>query len=530
MSAAASSTAAAADRHHVTIFGIFNYKGGVGKSTNAINIAAALSHLDKKVLVVDADPQCNTTTFYLSADSETLRTQEAAQQPAVIEDGNAEYKYSSDDDGSPSEFLPAVIETWPTDSAYAGNPKLPAVPGDRLNPKAKKLTFDQISNFSTEYNLYTLLRPIFMGDRVRVLSQQHLMNHIDCINASYQKRVYLIAGSVRADRFERDLDVEEADSQYMYKMGAFRWCLRLAANHIKADIVLVDFGPSGGLVNKVFALSCDALIPPSFSEYFSVSSADALLTSVLPAWLEWRDKLVLYQRNFFRTCEPHWRSEANKYHFNRHEPRILPFLVTSYSAKEGQIDDKPSAWLLLLDQLVEGKVTFAHGQPQEIHVRRDAAFARVQKLFVPFGESMTMKLFDDAGSLIQISHQLRKPIYDLERADLKRVNLNWDSYPPKLERYRRRYKLYAQNLILLAGWLATRNRTEAPIDDAEPSAAGMQQPHGVQQGAAVPRAAGAHMQQGVAMHQSHVRPRSEDAKDNDGDEEEKSSSQRQRLG
>lgn len=272
----ASSSGAAARPRNPVLIPVYNYKGGVGKTTTAVNLGAALARRGYRTLLVDVDPQCNLSSYYFAdrAESDAIRRRLG---PPMRTSTRSSWVRSTSTDAHGSDADTETEETTPPEDAQAMASPVPAAPSTVI-PVDVSVPTDAVRDVHADLscmraddikpNLYTALMPAFFGNvwGMRPLGGMGLRQ--------VRKRLYLLPGSHQLVRLEGPLGASvfgssESNPTALYQIGALRKLLKETAYANDSEFVIVDLGPSSGVLNRVFVINCDCILPVAAADRMS---------------------------------------------------------------------------------------------------------------------------------------------------------------------------------------------------------------------------------------------------------------------
>jgi cellulose biosynthesis protein BcsQ len=220
------------------IISMFNHKGGVSKTTTTFNLAWMLASKGRRVLMVDADPQCNLTGVVLGLNPEWPDDDELAQE---VDDRESEEYGASQD---------SAADFWTT-------------------------------NF--ERTLFGALKPVFD-------SEPRALEPVDCLAVEGRPGLFLLPGHLRLGEFEVSLGIAQELAGSMSALrnlpGSIYYLLRQTAEELNIDYILIDMSPSLGALNQNMVSISDLLIVPTSPDFFSIMALQSL-ARVLPRWGRW---------------------------------------------------------------------------------------------------------------------------------------------------------------------------------------------------------------------------------------------------
>ena len=296
--------------------GLFFFKGGVGKTTHTVNIAGALAHAGNRVVIVDFDPQCNTSQYFNTPDDDT-DTAVDANQVFLAEEQAAATAVCQLAGGAGT--LPVIEQDDATNvkephnmEAFVSEQRL----GDELNVSVP------FFKFFTEHDPW---EPLVTEDEGAGLGIKRINS--DFFSGGARGELYLVPGTPALTKYEQHLvdAVKNAchESAYCKNYGLCHRLLDLLRG--KFDYVVVDMSPNAGALNQVMAMACDYLISPCQASVYSAGSMRALFETVYPAWFKRRKLIVKYQEESACTV-----ANLRPYCIRPDPPKLFPILVGNY--------------------------------------------------------------------------------------------------------------------------------------------------------------------------------------------------------
>jgi len=373
------------------IISMFNHKGGVSKTTTTFNLAWMLASKGKRVLMVDADPQCNLTGVVLGLNPEWPEDDEVALE--FDDDESEEYGASQD----------SAADFWST-------------------------------NF--ERTLFGALKPVFD-------SEPRVLTPVDCLAVEGMPGLFLLPGHLRFGEFEVSLGIAQELAGSMMALrnlpGSIHYLLTQTAEELNIDYVLIDMSPSLGALNQNMVSISDLLIVPTSPDFFSIMALQSL-ARVLPRWGRWAQSAAANEV----------LREAS-YPFPEPRLRLAGIVIQRYRLYRSPTEDEPygtptgpfKAWI----EKVEGasETTFVPALSASGLTLHPSDYEEAD---IP--PSLVLAQIQEFNSLLPKSQEFHVPVYELTDDQLGQVGVVLAGSRARINSLRRIFSTMADRILRLA--------------------------------------------------------------------------------
>jgi cellulose biosynthesis protein BcsQ len=372
------------------IISLFNHKGGVSKTTTTFNLAWMLARKGKRVVLVDADPQCNLTGLILGLNAEW--------PPEDISDSDAD---------------------------------------------SESLAFSQSQGASEDFWSRNLSRTLYGALKPAFESEPKLMDPVDCLPVDGCSGLYLLPGHLQLGEYEVTLSVAQELSGSLLALrnlpGAMYFLLTETARKLDADYILVDMSPSLGAMNQNIVSVSDLLVVPTSPDYFSIMALQSL-ARVLPRWMRWAEA----------ASHNDVLSEA-AYPFPKPRLRLAGTIIQRYRLYRSPTDEEPygtptgpfRVWIDKVTQATQRQ--FVPAMAAAGLTLPDDAYSRAA---VP--ESRVLAQVQEFNSLLPKSQEHRVPVYELTPEQLGQVGIVLEGSERQIKSLRRIFSDMASKVEALS--------------------------------------------------------------------------------
>lgn len=370
---------------------MFNHKGGVSKTTTTFNLAWMLASKGKRVLMVDADPQCNLTGLVLGLNPEWPDDEEMLE---FAEDDEQSQEYSN--------VQRNAEDFWSTN-------------------------FDK--------TLFGALKPAFD-------SEPRLLEPVECLKVDGREGLYLLPGHLRLGEYEVSLGIAQELAGSMPALrnlpGAIHYLLQQTAEAIDVDYVIVDMSPSLGALNQNLVTISDLLIVPTSPDFFSIMALQSL-SRVLPRWARWAQA----------ASENEVLAEAS-YPFPKPRLKLGGVVIQRYRLYRKATTSKPygtptgpfRAWIKRVEDACKDQFVPAMQAAGLTYREEEYEFANVP-------QARVIGQVQEFNSLLPKSQDYHVPVYELTGDQLDQVGVVLQGSVEQIKSLRRIFSSMADRVIAL---------------------------------------------------------------------------------